>query len=237
MNIAICDDNRQIVETVRKYLEEFFCKTDTLYDIYIYYSGEELLEAQVQFDIAFIDIEMKGINGLYTSQQLISKNENIVILIITAYEHYLDDVMDLALYRFITKPIEKEKLIRCFNAAVKKYQLTSKPLKIKCESDTIMINTIDIIYAGIEHGKMYIYTYDQVIRSTKPFDYWLSVLDAKLFVRTHQSYIVNMHYIYSYRNNSVTLKCRDKTFDVYISKRRLSSFKKQFNSFIGGAEC
>ncbi len=237
MNIAICDDNYQIVESVKKYISDFLAKKDLSYEIYTFNSGESLLNSNVQFDIAFIDIEMKGINGLYTSQELIAQNENIVILIITAYQHYLDDVMDLSLYRFITKPIEKEKLIRCFNSAIKKHLMTSRPLKIRSDNDTILINSSDIIYIGIDNGKVHIYTYDQEIKSNKSFEYWQSVLDSALFIRTHQSYTVNMHYIIRYNSNAVLLKCKDKKFEVVISKRRLGQFKKAFDTFIGGTKC
>ncbi len=240
MKIAICDDNARIGRAVAGCVEEYLAQLELSEgcEIKTFSSGEELLNAGIRFDIAFLDIEMQGLNGLQVAKALLEENPDAIILIITAYPHYLDDVMELSLYRFITKPIEKEKLKKCLAAAVKKYLLHSKTLEIKTESGNFLVKTSDIIYVSIEGKKVDVHTAPfGTIRTNKPFDYWLEILDSCLFVQTHRSYIVNMRYIRSYTANSVTLICKDKKHEVYISKRRLSQFKKIFSSFLGGTKC
>lgn len=42
MNILICDDDKHYVDTIRKYVDEFFVERKiTDYMVYEYYSGEE----------------------------------------------------------------------------------------------------------------------------------------------------------------------------------------------------
>ncbi len=217
MKIAICDDNKDIAQEVKEYVAEYVNEKGYTNSIYVFHSGEELLASGIKFDIAFVDIEMGGMNGLATSRGILRENENAIILIITAFESYLDDVMDLSLYRFIKKPIQKEKVHRCLSCAIKKYMLHSKPIEVKTESENILVNTSDIIYVGIEGRRVTVETTGGTLKSCERFSYWKKTLDSRLFCQTHQSYIVNMHYVRRYTNNSVTLEYREgylKKFSV-----------------------
>lgn len=84
MNILICDDDKHYVDTIRKYVDEFFVERKiTDYMVYEYYSGEEAAKNTKKIDIAFLDVEMSGINGIEAGRYLRKNNRNIVIFIIT----------------------------------------------------------------------------------------------------------------------------------------------------------
>ena len=59
MNILICDDDKHYVDTIRKYVDEFFVERKiTDYMVYEYYSGEEAAKNTKKIDIAFLDVEI-----------------------------------------------------------------------------------------------------------------------------------------------------------------------------------
>lgn len=75
MYIAIYDDDLLIIEQVQQYLTEFFIKNNlAVPEIICYSSGEELLSAQNLPDILFLDIEMPGLDGIFTGRELKQKN-------------------------------------------------------------------------------------------------------------------------------------------------------------------
>lgn len=47
---------------------------------------------------------MPQIDGINLGKQLLKKNPDIVLIYITAYNHYLDEAMDLGVARFLTSP-------------------------------------------------------------------------------------------------------------------------------------
>lgn len=105
MNILICDDDKLYVDMIRKYVDEFFADHKiTDYKVYEYNSGDEVAKNNEKIDIAFLDVEMDGINGIEAGKCLRNNNKNIVLFIITSYMGYLDDAMDEGVFRYINKP-------------------------------------------------------------------------------------------------------------------------------------
>lgn len=76
LKIAICDDERNVVEKIKcdifSYPEK--CEIDG------FYSGEELLLSQKNYDIIFLDIDMKGMNGIEVAKQLREEDKNVKII-------------------------------------------------------------------------------------------------------------------------------------------------------------
>lgn len=106
MRILICDDNKNILDQLQKYIMEFF-KSRKLKSpkICCYHSGEALLSDAGSKDIVFLDIEMPGLNGIYVGKELKEKNKNTIIFIITSYVEYLDDAMRFHVFRYLSKPL------------------------------------------------------------------------------------------------------------------------------------
>ena len=94
MKVLICDDDKCIVDEIKNNLNTFSDKHRIVFDIDLFYNGVELLNSNISYDMAFIDIEMPLVNGLTLSAQLKKVNSNIIIFIITSHDAYLDDAMD-----------------------------------------------------------------------------------------------------------------------------------------------
>lgn len=66
MRIVSCDDNRKLLDQVKKYVIEFFSTVGGMQPEYACYtSGEELLQNEDRIDIAFLDVEMPGMSGIH----------------------------------------------------------------------------------------------------------------------------------------------------------------------------
>ena len=70
MQIILCDDNVQILKQLQTYITEFFCSYGASPELATYTSGEELLQNVDCADIAFLDVEMAGINGIYVGTEI-----------------------------------------------------------------------------------------------------------------------------------------------------------------------
>lgn len=109
MKVLICDDDKCIVDETKNNLNTFSDKHRIVFDIDLFYNGVELLNSNISYDMAFIDIEMPQVNGLTLAAHLKAFNPNIIIFIITSHESYLDDAMDLDVFRYLSKPIDNDR--------------------------------------------------------------------------------------------------------------------------------
>ena len=234
MNIAICDDDKIIVKQIEKFLFDFFIEKGIDYELYTFTSGRELLEREVQFDIAFIDIEMPGINGIELSKRLLEKNSYAIIMIVTSFNHYLDDAMELSVYRYISKPVDRERFMVNLGSALRKYLNINRPIAIKGNDEISKVNSCDIIYLSFEDRKVWIHTRDDVIEVTKTLDYWKNQLGDANFYQINRSHIVNLGYVTSVNKNKVVLKCNGEIIELKASSRIYASLKRAYYSFLGG---
>lgn len=147
MNILICDDDKLYVDMIRKYVDEFFDEHKiTDYKVYEYNSGDEAAKNNEKIDIAFLDVEMDGINGIEAGKCLRNNNKNIVLFIITSYMGYLDDAMDEGVFRYINKPLERPVIMRGLQKALllcNKHQ--SKKVNIEYNGNNTIIEQDSII--------------------------------------------------------------------------------------------
>ena len=81
-------------------------------DISAYLDQDELLEQTKQegCDIAFLDIHMRGMNGVELAKKLKELNPKVNIIFVTGFSEYTGEAMGLHASGYIMKPVTKEKV-------------------------------------------------------------------------------------------------------------------------------
>lgn len=231
MRIVICDDELFIREQIEKYLTEYFKKHNLVQPEYASFcNGEELLKDNAKVDIAFLDVEMPGRSGTQIGKELKARNPNCLVFIVTSYMEYLDEAMEFRVFRYLSKPIDKNRLFRNMNQAIEQYGTTSRKAHIETKTGVKILPEMDIVCVEAESKKIYIYTKDKKYESTQKMQYWIETLDAGCFFQTHRSYIVNMKYVSAYDETMVYL-CAGN-IKAYLTRRKYKQFKNRHIMFL-----
>ena len=227
MRIAICDDDILIIEQIESYIRTFF-ETKGLKrpEIVSFSSGEALLADKGDKDILFLDIEMPGINGIYVGKELKKANDRIIIFIVTSYPEYLDEAMRFHVFRYLSKPLDKQRFFRNMRDAVNLYStITVKvPVETKQGIHTLLASSIIMIEA--QGRNVIVHTTLHDFQSVHNMQYWLELLPKNCFFQTHRSFIVNFEHISDFDHSLVHLA--DNHFQAYLTKRKYSAFKDAY---------
>lgn len=237
MRIALCDDDAGIIDRLQKYISEFF--EDAGYapvEIRACLSGDELLAEDIPFDIALLDVEMPGKNGIFVGKELKKRNPDIKIFIVTSYPDYLDDAMRFQVFRYLSKPINKSRLFRNLKDAVRQYNSENKEIIINEPEGIVRISASDIVCVEYVPRKTLVYTPDSVIESTDSIEYWQKTLSLPGFYLTYRSFIVNMRYVYEIKSDTVVLKYAEKTKEAYLARRRHKDFCGKYLMYLEAAK-
>ena len=228
MRIAICDDDELFIEQLDHYLTEYFGRNKLKQpEIHTYTSGEALLKETTSFDIIFLDIEMSGQNGIYVGKRLKEKYPKLIIIIITSFAEYLDDAMRFQVFRYLSKPIDKNRLFRNMKDAVTMYSYSDKKIILETKEGTAIISASDIIFIEAKGRKIIVYAKDgSHYVSIHNMNYWMEALDLPDFFRTHRSYIVNLEYV-SFFDHSLIHLCENK-YTAYLTRRKYTDFKAAY---------
>ena len=108
MRILCVDDEPLMLRMLEKAVRG--AKPDA--DITAYRKQTELLEDAKQngCDVAFLDIHMRGMNGVELAKNLKEVNPKMNIIFVTGYDEYTGDAMRLRASGYVMKPVTKEKL-------------------------------------------------------------------------------------------------------------------------------
>lgn len=232
MKILICDDDKEIVYEINKNLNQFFNHKKIHITVSTFNDGDSVVEENQVYDMAFIDIELPGINGLQVAKQLKKINSNIILFIVTSFQGYLDDAMDLKIFRYLLKPIDKNRFIKSMETAFELYKQNTQNIVIDDSGSYFSVFTSEILYITIEKRKTKIITKSHTYLTNQPFDYWKQQLSKyKYFSQPHYSFIVNLNYVISF--NKTEVKITDKQISIPISRRYYKDFKHDFFDYMG----
>ena len=213
----ICDDDKYIADEIQSKLTEFTDKHKIYFDIDVFYNGVAPMKSNASYDMAFIDIEMSQVNGLTLAAHLKAFNPNIIIFIITSHESYLDDAMDLDVFRYLSKPIDNNRFFRALNTAINYYHSNTQIITIEERKAVIITRT--------RQKKYY---------TNKKLSYWKEKLkDYDYFAQPHYSYLVNLRYVSDFNKTELNINVDLRSETLPISQRNYSNFKKAYFAYIG----
>ena len=105
MRILICDDEQTYLNTLRIHIEEYMISHHILYTITALTDPTRALKEDSAYDLAFLDIQMAGVDGIALAKQLRQRNQKLALFFVTNYDEYQDDAMDLQAFRFLRSPL------------------------------------------------------------------------------------------------------------------------------------
>lgn len=230
MKIAICDDDLKIVKTMEQALSDYFADKLIDAEISAYKNGRELLNSNIVFDMAFLDVEMPSLSGVEVGKQLKNKNNNIVIFMITSFSEYLDDAFEIGAYRFLQKPIDIPRLYRSLDAAL--LSISNREIKFVCiNNESAIIETNSIVYCESYKRKTKLITIDGEFISREKLDVWKGKLNELIFYSPHTSFIINFNYIKSFNRKALILSYNDKTIEISIAPKKQKEFRTKMFLF------
>ena len=119
MNLLIADDENLELKVLEKTVKKHF--VDEL-EIFASSNGRKASQIcdEVKPDIALLDIEMPGMNGIELAKYIKEKYAECIIIFITAYDRfdYAIEAMHIKAFDYLLKPWKEERLCELINTAI-----------------------------------------------------------------------------------------------------------------------
>lgn len=196
--IVLCDDVELERQILKELLTLYFEETGEEVSIVEYESGEDLIsdveEGYLEADLLFLDIYMKGMNGMETARKLREMDRKGPIVFLTASPDYAIESYDVQASAYLLKPYDAEKIKELTARLLKDEQ--KKRIAVKCKRQYRYPYVDDIIYIESNLHAVTIHLADGPdIVTTEKLGELESRIGEKQFIHCHQSFLVNMDYI------------------------------------------
>ena len=238
MIIAFCDDNPVFLREMEEAVA-YWKTTRGLPAVSLnpYNSSEDFLydwEEGRRPDVLFLDIEFGTEKSGLEIARIVRRTDSFIpIIFVTSHEKYAMSGYEVDAYRFVKKPIEKEKIADYLDSCHDYINMRSAdrldvrdgemrrrlPLEQICfiQSDrhNALIRTVE--------GKEY------TVPLQKNFEDYIAPLPEKYFLRCHKSFIVNLLNIQKYSYEKI---CFSDDSTVPISKAYRKEVSERLKNYI-----
>lgn len=206
MEVLVCDDDQEALGRITALLAEPCRKIRA--GITATDQPEELDEL-ARFDLAFLDIDMKGMDGLTLARRLRAVRPDAVIVFVTNFIQYAPEGYEVQAFRYLLKPALEEKLPACFDLAVEELNRRRQSITVRSDGEIVELPLREILYFESDQRTA---TAHLAGDGREDCRFYVSMTDLTRqleeagFLRVQRSYLVNMAYIRQLQYDAVELQ-------------------------------
>lgn len=222
--IMLADDEGIVIDSLKFIIEKNFsgcCMVDSAS------TGRSVIELAEKFkpDIAFMDIQMPGINGIEAMKEIRKTNSSVIFIIMTAYDkfNYAKEAINLGVLEYLTKPVNHSVIVNVLKKAMDMIEEERK----KRSNDLMIREKLEIVVPIIESDFIY------SILSGEDFSRELISFRSLLGIRDDYGMILLLEFgdacVEGSLTNPVGVSVKVQSFYADIRE----SLKEEFNCVIG----
>ena len=222
IHIAICDDEKHMVDHIKALVSDFFRKKNREIHLRTFLSGKELLSYNGQIDILFLDVQMKGMDGMETARKLRADQFRGILIFITVLKEMVFQSFEVQAYDYLVKPVDEKQFEKTMERLYASMQNASEDsLLVQKGYEGRIIPKDEIVFCEVIDRKIYLN-----LASGEVVDYYERIenLETKLdshFFRCHRSYLINLKHLKGYKNGTA---CMDNGREIPVSRLRSKEF-------------
>ncbi len=222
IRIAICDDEKHMSDHIRAMASDFFRKKNREIQLRTFLSGEDLLNYDGQIDILFLDIQMKGMDGLETARKLRADKFRGFLIFITVLKEMVFQSFEVQAYDYLVKPVDEKQFGKTMERLYTSMQNASEDsLLVQQGYERRIVPKDEIVFCEIIDRKIYLnLTSGEVVDYYERIENLESKLDSHFF-RCHRSYLINLKHLKGYKNGTAYM---DNGKEVPVSRLRSKEF-------------
>lgn len=228
LTIAICDDEEYYRVHIKHILEKNLNSRRIRYQIELFSSGEDFLgqNKDMKFDIVFLDIEMKKINGMEVAYKIRERNPDTEIVFVTVMMEYALEGYRVNARRYLLKENLEQLIPECLSIVLRAQdENLSDRQTFSFIGGERTIKVRDVYYVESRLHKLCFVREEENLYIYAKLSQVETILEQYGFVRTHQSYLVNMKFIEKISNYLLYLSNGDR---IPVVKSRYATVKDKF---------
>ena len=185
-------------------------------------------------DVAFLDIQMRGINGVELADALRHLKFPPAVVFVTAYSEHALDAFKVNAIDYLVKPVETERLQQAIarvreHVALHAQAQHSERIPVEKGGKKILVSIDRIRFVMARDDYAYLQTDVDRYFSTVSLAQLEKRLDGHGFFRVHRGYLVNLSMVQEVEavaGGTLLLTLADVDEKIPVSRRRVSALKK-----------
>ena len=162
IKIAIVEDEAAVRDQLTDYVRRHTRQYGTEFEVTCFTDGDEILENyRPAFDIIFLDVEMKRLNGMETAQRIRELDDDVLLIFITNMAQYAIKGYSVGALDYVLKPVPYFAFSQQLQKAVNQLARRARHyLAVPVDGGMRRLDTAAIYYMESDGHKVCLYTED-----------------------------------------------------------------------------
>lgn len=233
IKIAIVEDEAAVRDQLTDYVRRYTRQYGTEFEVTCFTDGDEILENyRPAFDIIFLDVEMKRLNGMETAQRIRELDDDVLLIFITNMAQYAIKGYSVGALDYVLKPVPyfafSQQLQKALGQLKKREQ---HYLAVAVDGGMRRLDAAEIYYLESEGHKVHFYTEKEDFVVPGTLKNYEEKLVGRAFARCNSGYLVNLAQVSGVQQDMVQVG----PYTLQISRPRRKAFMAGLADYIGGA--
>lgn len=216
IKIAVCTQNPGVNDTIREYAAGFEVRAGVKIQVDImkncYPLAKKILDRE-HYDVICLgrklwDIEMENMDGITVARKIREQDPYTILLFVSSYDSYYEQLFEVEPLRFLRKPINPEKFEEYFKIAYGRLMNLDERLHFEFNKRLYQIPYRSIMYMESRRRVIHL-----IENGGQEYRFYMKMNDlmqeisrvGHMFIRIHCSYVVNYYYIKTFGASEVVL--------------------------------
>lgn len=228
--IAICDDEKKILDDISRKIRDAFAQIEVPADYFGTTDSTKMMEylQKKSVDVIFLDIDMPVFSGMDLAAFLNETHPNSILVFVTSHDALVYQSFAYRPFGFIRKTHLDEELQELVERIGKELSRRKRDIVINKGQELIRIFIQDIFYIEAEGNYLNVYTKAEVIHIRETMTNMEKQLLEKGFVRCHKGYLINAEYVEKLKTTEVDLRMQELQKTIPVGR----SYEKRVRSKI-----
>ena len=231
VRVAIVEDDDKWVDILQSYIRRYTREHGPEFNISVFHDGDEIvLDYRPVYDIVFLDIQMKHINGMKTAEIIRQMDKNVILIFITNMSQYAIHGYSVDALAFLLKPVLYVSFCRELDRSLNHLDREKEYLYLPVQDGVLRLDLKNILYIESEKHKLIVHADDADYAQVCTMKEMESKLEGKGFFRCNNCYLVNLSQVTAVHGNSVLLGQRE----ILVSRPKRKAFLTALADYVGG---
>ena len=229
MRIAVCDDDETAVSFLRELIESY-PKQKLNADGYS--SGEDLLRTGNIYDLIFLDIDMKGIDGIETARRIRIHDRKVKIVYVTSYKEYAGKAFSVHAFGYLLKPVKQEKIWKQIEDALLWQEEEApevKQVEFTAVEGLVRLPVDMIYYFEYQNRRIYMKSKDTTYEMRGRISDIAGRMEEYGFSVPHKSFVVNLYHVKNIKGYEILMMNGEW---IPLSQKQAVQFKEKLSLYL-----
>lgn len=234
IKIAVVEDEKMYVEQISEYLYQYEQEQGEELQITIYRDGDAIVaEYKAQFDIIFMDIQMKFVDGMTAAEEIRKKDSEVIIIFITSMSQYAIRGYEVNALDYVLKPVSYFAFCQKLGKAIARLRKRdAKHITVSVKGGIRRLEVSDIYYVESQGHTLIYHTKDGAILSGATMKSAEEALGKSNFSRGNKCYLINLEHVEGVKDKCAVVKGES----LQLSRSGLKEFMQDLTRYWGGIE-